>query len=168
MGGLGGSGQGPHSGSLWLPRSNRTAVSGPSRDVIQPPVDRQEVLEDGELPDGEESGQDDEEWGNFAPPSCSTMAPEPEMIDFWKSSIPTFSLSPTFRPLSTAASRTRKWSSEAAPDFAPPKQEPFARAYFNTFKESSKAAYDGAIHLMSSSGAAAHAIAYAYARIGVM
>ena len=66
--GLGGSGSRPHTGSLRLPRSDRTADSGPSRDVIQSPVDHQEVREDGELPDGEESGQDDEEWRDYAPP----------------------------------------------------------------------------------------------------
>ena len=148
--GLGGSGSRPHSGSLQLPRSDRTADSGPSRDVIHPPVDRnrQEVLEDGELLDGEESGQDEEELRDYAPPSSSTMTPEPEMIDYWKSSIPAFSTSTSFRPLSTAISRTKKWSSAAVPDFVPPKQEPFARAHFNTFKETSKAAYDNAIHLM--------------------
>ena len=168
MGDLGGSGSRPHPGSLRLPRSDRTADSGPSRDVIFPPVDHQEVLEDGELPDGEESGQDDEEWRDYAPPSSSSMTPEPEMVDYWKSSIPTFSTSPSFRPLSTAISRTKKWGGAAAPDFAPPRQEPFARRNFNAFKETSKAAYDSAILLMSSSGAAAHAIAYAAARIGVM
>ena len=168
MGDLGGSGLRSQSGSLRPPRSDRTAAPGPSRDVIQPPVDHQEVLEDGELPDREESGEDDEGLGDFAPPSSSTMTPEPEMVAFWKSSIPAYSLSPSFRPLSSAVNRTKKWGSSAAPDFAPPKQEPFARSYFDTFKESSKASYDGAIHLMSSSGAAAHAIAYAHARIGVM
>ena len=107
-------------------------------------------------------------WGISPPPSSSTMTPEPEMIAFWKSSIPAYSLSPSFRPLSSAVNRTRKWGSAAAPDFAPPKQEPFARSYYDSFKESSKSTYDSAITLMSSSGAAAHAIAYAHARIGVM
>ena len=90
------------------------------------------------------------------------------MIDYWKSSIPSFSSFTSFRPLLSVSGRTKKWSSEAAPDFAPPRQEPFARAHFNAFKESSKAAYDYAIHLMSSSGAAGHAVAYAAARVGAM
>ena len=143
---------------------------GPSRDAILPPVEqnRQEVLEDGEWLDGEGSGQDGEELGDYAPPSSSMMTPEPEMIDYWRSSIPAFSSSTSFRPLSFAKNRTKKWSSEAAPDFAPPKQEPFASAHFASFKESSKASFENAMHLMTSSGAAGHAIAYAAARIGAM
>ena len=129
-------------------------------------VDRQEVLEDGELHDREKSCQDGEELGDFASPS-SSITPEPEMINYWKSSIPAFSFSSSFHPLLSALGRTKKWSNAAAPDFAPPKQEPFASSLFNAFKESSKSAYDNAIHL-SSSGAAGHAIAYAAARVGVM
>ena len=123
VGDLGGSGQRPQSGSLRPLRSDRTVDPGPSRDSILSPVDRdrQEVLEDGELHDGEESCQDGEELADYAPPSSSTMTPEPEMIDYWKSSIPSFSSSASFRPLSSVSGQTKKWSSEAAPVFAPPR-----------------------------------------------
>ena len=80
--------------------------------------------------------------------------------------MPAFSSSTSFRPLSSVSNRTKKWSSEAAPNFAPPRQEPFAEAHFDAFKESSKAAYVNAMHLMSSSGAAGHA--YAAAGVGAM
>ena len=168
VGGLGSSGQRPDLIGLRSARPDRTMDSGPSRDSILSPVDRdrQEVLEDGELHDGEESCQDGEELVDYAPPSSSSMTPEPDIIDYWKSPMPAFSSSTSFRPLSSVSNRTKKWSSEAAPNFAPPRQEPFAEAHFDAFKESSKAAYVNAMHLMSSSGAAGHA--YAAARVGAM
>ena len=79
------------------------------------------------------------------------MVPEPEMFFFWKSAFPAFSTSPSFRPLSSAASRTRKWCYVAAPTLLLQKQEPFAFSLFDVFKASSKAAYDDAQQLMPSS-----------------
>ena len=169
-GGLGDSAQRPVLRCLRSPRSDGTQDAGPSRDAIRPPVEvvNQEAHEDGELYDEEESYQDGEDWDGFAPPSSSSMSPEPEMVAYWKSSFPAFSTSSSYRPLSSAFGRTKKWSSEAAPDFAPPKQEPFAFSLFNDFKTSSKSVYDNAQHLMTSSGAAGHAIAYAAVRLDAM
>ena len=76
------------------------------------------------------------------------MVPEPEMFAFWKSAFPAFSTSPSFRPLSSAVSRTRKWSYEAAPDFAPPYTGAIRLSLFNVLKASSKAACDDAQQLM--------------------
>ena len=95
-------------------------------------VDHQEVLEDGEVYDQDESYQDDEDLVNFAPPSSSSMLPVPEASASWGSSFQSFSTSSSFRPLSPPLSRAKKWSHEAAPAFAPPRQEPFAIRSFTT------------------------------------
>ena len=76
------------------------------------------------------------------------MVPEPEMVAFWISAFPAFPTSPSFRPLSSAVSRTRKWSYEAAPDFAPPYTGAIRLSLFNVLKASSKAACDDAQQLM--------------------
>ena len=76
------------------------------------------------------------------------MVPEPEMFFFWKSAFPAFSTSPSSCPLSSAVSRARKWSYEAAPDFAPPYTGAICLSLFNVLKASSKAACDDAQQLM--------------------
>ena len=108
------------------PPSSMTSVLSPVE------VDRQEVLEDGEVYDEDESYQDDEDLESFAPPSSSSMVPEPDMSASWGSSLPALSTSSSYRPLSPTLRRAKKWSHEAAPAFAPPRQVPFAIRSFTT------------------------------------
>ena len=170
MGGLGSSAQRHDLIGLRSTRPDGTDGAGPSRDAIPPPVDsdHQEVLEDGEVHDMDESYQDGEDMEAYAPSSSSSMVPEPEMIAYWESSLPTFSKAPGFRPMSSASGKVKKWSHEATPAFAPPSMEPFAHPLFNKFRAASKASFDSAQQTMSTSGAAGHAIAYAAVRLEAM
>ena len=121
-------------------------------------MDRQEVLQDGEVYDGDESYQDDEDLESFAPPSSSSMVPEPDMAAFWGSSLPAFSTTSSYRPLSPTLVARRSGAMRPLLRLLLPGRcrSPFALLRLQGVV---KAAYVCAQHLLFSSGAAVHAVA---------
>ena len=141
-------------------------ISGPQRDTAVDPIvaaDPPDVGSDGEVFDTEESmpdGEASDELPSF--PSASVMLPEPEMVARWESFQP---FSATTSSTSAARRRMKKWMGGESSVFSPPRQEPFLFSLYNSFKKSSKSSWDAAASLMSSSGAAGHAIVHAASKL---
>ena len=107
------------------------------------------------------SGDEDAEAPDDASPSAEAFSGE--VVAAWSSS------SPATSTPSSAARLLRRWGGDpASSPFAPPRQDPCLHAAFEAFQRASKPVSEMASAMSSTSGAAAHAVLLAAAKLDAL